>query len=110
MDFSVKLGLVLRGVTVFRAIKEEKYAARRAILPMLQAEEDERFVKEWQKYLEEEARIMKDVPGWKVGKSVYHSGKWIPPATGEMRPEVAGWNPSSTGKFNNLAALASQQL
>ncbi|GJW07982.1 hypothetical protein Tco_1570405 [Tanacetum coccineum] len=68
------------------AIKEEKYAARRAILPMLQAEEDERqvitspyllrydhfdpvtvmhgFVKEWQKYLEEEARIMKDVPGW----------------------------------------------
>lgn len=25
-----------------RAIKEEKYAARRAILPMLQAEEDER--------------------------------------------------------------------
>ncbi|GKE53769.1 NADH dehydrogenase [ubiquinone] 1 alpha subcomplex subunit 13-B, partial [Tanacetum coccineum] len=92
------------------AIKEEKYAARRAILPMLQAEEDERqvitspdllrydhfdpvtvmhgFVKEWQKYLEEEARIMKDVPGWKVGESVYHSGKWMPPATGEMRPEV----------------------
>lgn len=26
----------------FREIKEEKYAARRAILPMLQAEEDER--------------------------------------------------------------------
>lgn len=25
-----------------RALKEEKYAARRAILPMLQAEEDER--------------------------------------------------------------------
>ncbi|KAJ0568178.1 hypothetical protein HanIR_Chr06g0293221 [Helianthus annuus] len=70
------------------AIKEEKYAARRAILPMLQAEEDERFVKEWRKYLEEEARIMKDVPGWKVGESVYHSGRWMPPATGEMRPEV----------------------
>ncbi|GKF17278.1 NADH dehydrogenase [ubiquinone] 1 alpha subcomplex subunit 13-B, partial [Tanacetum coccineum] len=47
-----------------------------------------KFVKEWQKYLEEEARIMKDVPGWKVGESVYHSGKWMPPATGEMRPEV----------------------
>lgn len=26
-----------------RVIKEEKYAARRAILPMLQAEEDERL-------------------------------------------------------------------
>lgn len=47
-----------------------------------------RFVKEWKKYLEEEARIMKDVPGWKVGESVYHSGKWMPPATGELRPEV----------------------
>uniref|UniRef100_A0A3Q7I832 NADH dehydrogenase [ubiquinone] 1 alpha subcomplex subunit 13 n=1 Tax=Solanum lycopersicum TaxID=4081 RepID=A0A3Q7I832_SOLLC len=77
-----------------RVIKEEKYAARRAILPMLQAEEDERraslnlFVKEWKKYLEEEARIMKDVPGWKVGESVYNSGKWMPPATGELRPDV----------------------
>lgn len=47
-----------------------------------------RFVKEWRKYLEEEARIMKDVPGWKVGESVYHSGRWMPPATGELRPEV----------------------
>ncbi|KAE9450647.1 hypothetical protein C3L33_17463, partial [Rhododendron williamsianum] len=69
-------------------IKEEKYAARRAILPMLQAEEDERFVKEWKKYLEEEARIMKDVPGWKVGENVYNSGKWMPPATGELRPDI----------------------
>ncbi|KAJ7004688.1 hypothetical protein NC653_009512 [Populus alba x Populus x berolinensis] len=71
-----------------RALKEEKYAARRAILPLLQAEEDERFVKEWNKYLEYEAEVMKDVPGWKVGQSVYNSGKWMPPATGELRPEV----------------------
>nr|GEX31679.1 hypothetical protein [Tanacetum cinerariifolium] len=103
------------------AIKEEKYAARRAILPMLQAEEDERQVitspdllrfdhfdpvtvmhglpwvmicERWQKYLEEEARIMKDVPGWKVGESVYHSGKWMSPVTGEMRPDV--WIPTSS--------------
>lgn len=47
-----------------------------------------RFVKEWRKYLEEEARIMKDVPGWKVGESVYNSGRWMPPATGELRPDV----------------------
>ncbi|KAG6787945.1 hypothetical protein POTOM_003996 [Populus tomentosa] len=70
------------------ALKEEKYAARRAILPLLQAEEDERFVKEWKKYLEYEAEVMKDVPGWKVGESVYNSGRWMPPATGELRPEV----------------------
>ncbi|ERN18784.1 NADH dehydrogenase [ubiquinone] 1 alpha subcomplex subunit 13-B isoform X1 [Amborella trichopoda] len=77
-----------QGNKVRRAIKEEKYAARRAILPVLQAEEDERFVKEWKKVLEEEARIMKNVPGWKVGESVYNSGKWMPPATGELRPDV----------------------
>lgn len=46
-----------------------------------------RFVTNWKKALEEEARIMKDVPGWKVGENVYNSGKWMPPATGELRPD-----------------------
>ncbi|KAF6158832.1 hypothetical protein GIB67_012475 [Kingdonia uniflora] len=59
-----------KGNKIRRAIKEEKFAARRAIVPMLQAEEDERFVKEWKKALQEEARIMKNVLGWKVGESV----------------------------------------
>ncbi|CAL9189702.1 unnamed protein product [Musa hybrid cultivar] len=86
--FSWGMYQVGQGNRVRRSLKEEKYAARRAILPMLQAEEDERFVKEWNKYLEEEARIMKDVPGWKVGESVYNSGKWVPPSTGELRPDV----------------------
>ncbi|WZZ39750.1 hypothetical protein YC2023_036009 [Brassica napus] len=54
------------GFLPVRALKEEKYAARRAILPILQAEEDERFVSEWNKYLDYEADVMKDVPGWKV--------------------------------------------
>ncbi|KAI5649928.1 hypothetical protein M9H77_35933 [Catharanthus roseus] len=86
--FSYGMYQVGQGNKIRRALKEEKYAARRAILPILQAEEDERFVKEWRKYLEEEARIMKDVPGWKVGESVYNSGRWMPPATGELRPDV----------------------
>jgi hypothetical protein len=47
-----------------------------------------RFVKEWHKYLEYEADIMKDVPGWKVGESVYNSGRWVPPSSGELRPDV----------------------
>ncbi|XP_004299211.1 PREDICTED: NADH dehydrogenase [ubiquinone] 1 alpha subcomplex subunit 13-A-like isoform 2 [Fragaria vesca subsp. vesca] len=47
-----------------------------------------RFVKEWKKYLDYEAEVMKDVPNWKVGESVYNSGRWMPPATGELRPEV----------------------
>jgi hypothetical protein len=69
------------------ALKEEKIAARTALVPVLQAEEDERFVKEWTKSLMWEEIIMKDVPGWKVGQSVYNSGKWMPPATGELRRE-----------------------
>jgi NADH dehydrogenase (ubiquinone) 1 alpha subcomplex subunit 13 len=31
---------------------------------------------------------MKDVPGWKVGESVYNSGRWVPPSSGELRPDV----------------------
>ncbi|KAJ7004682.1 hypothetical protein NC653_009507 [Populus alba x Populus x berolinensis] len=86
--YVINCRFVLKSFAFCRALKEEKYAARRAILPLLQAEEDERFVKEWNKYLEYEAEVMKDVPGWKVGQSVYNSGKWMPPATGELRPEV----------------------
>ncbi len=28
---------------------------------------------------EEEAQIMKDVPGWTPGESVYNTEKWLPP-------------------------------
>ncbi|KAM0985656.1 hypothetical protein ACFX13_013118 [Malus domestica] len=87
--FSWGMYQVGKGNKIRRALKEEKYAARRAILPVLQAEEDERYVKEWKKYLEYEAEVMKDVPNWKVGESVYNSGKWMPPATGELRPETS---------------------
>ncbi|KAK1266526.1 NADH dehydrogenase [ubiquinone] 1 alpha subcomplex subunit 13-A [Acorus gramineus] len=86
--FSYGMYQVGKGNKIRRALKEEKYAARRAILPILQAEEDKRFVEQYKKYLDEEARIMKDVPGWKIGESVYHSKRWTPPATGELRPDV----------------------
>ncbi|KAJ7955527.1 NADH dehydrogenase [ubiquinone] 1 alpha subcomplex subunit 13-B [Quillaja saponaria] len=82
------LHLVLSLGACTRALKEEKYAARRAILPVIQAEEDERFVKEWKQYLQYEAEVMQYVPGWKVGESVYNSGRWVPPSSGELRPEV----------------------
>ncbi|PNY00821.1 NADH dehydrogenase [Trifolium pratense] len=87
-DFTVRPSCLVIGFLGWVALKEEKYAARRAILPVLQAEEDERFVKEWHKYLEYEADVMKDVPGWKVGESVYNSGRWVPPSSGELRPDV----------------------
>lgn len=63
-----------------RALKEEKKAARMAVVPALQAEEDRRYLEKETKRLEEEAKLMKDVPGWKVGRGVYETGKWMPPA------------------------------
>jgi len=70
-----------------RALKAEKIAARQAILPLIQAEEDARFVREKKKFIEEEAKIMANVPGWKVGENVYNSGRWMPPSTGKIRAE-----------------------
>ena len=43
-----------------------------------------RFVREKEKLLEEEAQVMANVVGWKVGENVYNSGRWMPPATGKL--------------------------
>eukprot|EP00879_Flechtneria_rotunda_P001572 GHRR01001731.1.p2 GENE.GHRR01001731.1~~GHRR01001731.1.p2 ORF type:complete len:146 (+),score=39.27 GHRR01001731.1:251-688(+) len=61
---------------------------RAPILPVLQAEEDIRYVEAIKKALEEEARIMKNVPGWKVGETRSATGRWIPPPApfGIMNP------------------------
>jgi uncharacterized membrane protein len=40
--YVINCRFVLKSFAFCRALKEEKYAARRAILPLLQAEEDER--------------------------------------------------------------------
>ncbi|KAG2464430.1 NDUAD dehydrogenase, partial [Polypterus senegalus] len=34
--------------------------------------------------LEEEANIMKDVPNWKVGENVFHTGRWVTPLNDEL--------------------------
>lgn len=52
---------------------------RAPLLPVLQAEEDIRWVARQKVLQEEEARIMKNVPGWKVGESNSATGRWIPP-------------------------------
>ena len=67
-----------------RALKQEKLTARQTLLPVLQAEEDRRYVLSRAKELEEEERLMKNVPGWKVGESVYSGGRWMPPAIATM--------------------------
>ena len=54
--------------------------ARAALIRLLQAEEDARYVAARRQEIANEAEIMKNVPGWEAGKSVYHSGKWMPAA------------------------------
>ena len=60
---------------------EERLQCRRNLVSMLQAEEDRRYVSAKKVAVEREAEIMKDVPGWKAGESVYNNGRWMPPAT-----------------------------
>jgi len=65
--------------------KREKLQARMNIMPVLQAEEDLRFVAAQKKAWDLEAKIMKDVPNWKVGERPYKT-RWMPPNTGIIKP------------------------
>jgi len=61
--------------------KHENATKRRAfvqIVPLLLAEKDRIDMRLWQFQLDEEALIMKDVPGWTVGEGVYRT-RWVPP-------------------------------
>lgn len=71
--------LVGQGNLERRADAEEARTARTNILACLQAEEDRRYVQQYAAQRAEEEEVMKNVPGWKVGESVYNSGKWMPP-------------------------------
>lgn len=65
--------------------KKEKLRARMDIMPILQAEEDIRFVEAQKKAWKVEANVMKDVPNWKVGERPYKT-RWMPPNTGIIKP------------------------
>lgn len=53
-------------------------------MPLLQAEKDRRVLQLLRENLEEEAVIMKEVPDWKVGESVFHTTRWVSPMVGEL--------------------------
>lgn len=67
-----------------RRLQIEDLEARIALMPLLQAERDRRVLRMLRENLEEEAIIMKDVPGWKVGESVFHTTRWVTPDIGEL--------------------------
>ncbi|XP_063063192.1 NADH dehydrogenase [ubiquinone] 1 alpha subcomplex subunit 13 [Engraulis encrasicolus] len=67
-----------------RRLLIEDLETRIALLPLLQAESDRRSLRVMRENLEEEAVIMKDVPGWKVGESVFHTERWVSPTNEEL--------------------------
>eukprot|EP00118_Oscarella_pearsei_P025593 m.308433 g.308433 ORF g.308433 m.308433 type:complete len:131 (+) comp43982_c0_seq1:16-408(+) len=68
-----------------RLLQREKLQARIALLPLLQAEQDRKVLRALKANEEAEAEIMKDVKDWKVGESVYHTKKWVPPHPSQLR-------------------------
>eukprot|EP00899_Mesostigma_viride_P005524 jgi/Mesvir1/14973/Mv14636-RA.1 len=67
-----------QGNKLRRAYKRERFEARAALMPFLEAEEDQRYIK-WKEHQDKvEGMIMANVPGWKVGESVYNT-RWMPP-------------------------------
>ncbi|XP_061835764.1 NADH dehydrogenase [ubiquinone] 1 alpha subcomplex subunit 13 [Nerophis lumbriciformis] len=62
----------------------EDLEARIAMMPLIYAEQDRRTLRMMRQNLEEEAVLMKDVPGWKVGESVYHTDRWVTPLSEEL--------------------------
>ncbi|XP_008567965.1 PREDICTED: NADH dehydrogenase [ubiquinone] 1 alpha subcomplex subunit 13 isoform X2 [Galeopterus variegatus] len=51
---------------------------------MMKWNRERRILRLLRENLEEEAIIMKDVPDWKVGESVFHTTRWVPPLIGEL--------------------------
>uniref|UniRef100_A0A8C0CAV8 NADH dehydrogenase [ubiquinone] 1 alpha subcomplex subunit 13 n=3 Tax=Balaenoptera TaxID=9766 RepID=A0A8C0CAV8_BALMU len=89
--FAVGIGTLLFGYWSMmkwnrerRRLQIEDFEARIALMPLLQAEKDRRVLQMLRENLEEEAIIMKDVPDWKVGESVFHTTRWVTPTMGEL--------------------------
>uniref|UniRef100_A0AAF6YRY8 NADH dehydrogenase [ubiquinone] 1 alpha subcomplex subunit 13 n=1 Tax=Bos taurus TaxID=9913 RepID=A0AAF6YRY8_BOVIN len=89
--FAVGIGALLFGYWSMmkwnrerRRLQIEDFEARIALMPLLQAEKDRRVLQMLRENLEEEATVMKDVPGWKVGESVFHTTRWVTPMMGEL--------------------------
>lgn len=65
-----------------RALKNEHKEVRLAIMPLLQAEEDERYVKNKAVHQKWEEGTMKDVPGWNPDPNVYKTRSFMQPFGG----------------------------
>ncbi|CAO1624915.1 unnamed protein product [Parajaminaea phylloscopi] len=69
---------VVAGNIEQRELKREKAWSRINLVPMILAEADRDAYRREQANLRREQEIMKDVPGWEAGKSVYNSKRYTP--------------------------------
>ncbi|XP_063003213.1 NADH dehydrogenase [ubiquinone] 1 alpha subcomplex subunit 13 [Elgaria multicarinata webbii] len=67
-----------------RRLSIEDLETRVALFPLLMAEDDRRTLRILRQNLDEEAKIMKDVPGWQVGESRFHTTRWVTPTQDEL--------------------------
>nr|XP_054756156.1 NADH dehydrogenase [ubiquinone] 1 alpha subcomplex subunit 13-like [Lytechinus pictus] len=58
---------------------QEDRESKIAILPLIWAEKDREMLLRLQYNREQEAEIMKDVPGWTIGEGVFNSKRWYEP-------------------------------
>lgn len=57
---------------------------RYALAPLLQSEADREYLMRQKKLQDREAKIMEQVPGWKVGQSQYYGQRWTPAHIADM--------------------------
>ncbi|EPQ28255.1 uncharacterized protein PFL1_04082 [Pseudozyma flocculosa PF-1] len=62
-----------------RELKRERAWSRIHLIPMLMAEADRDAYRREQAQLAREKEIMKDVPDWEAGKSVYNTKRYTAP-------------------------------
>ncbi|GAC74619.1 NADH:ubiquinone oxidoreductase, B16.6 subunit [Moesziomyces antarcticus T-34] len=62
-----------------RELKRERAWSRIHLIPLLMAESDRDAFRRSEAQLAREKEIMKDVPGWEAGKSVYNTKRYTPP-------------------------------
>nr|XP_058925432.1 NADH dehydrogenase [ubiquinone] 1 alpha subcomplex subunit 13-like [Kogia breviceps] len=67
-----------------RRLQIHEFKARVALMPLLQAEKDQRLLQMFRENLEEEAIIVKGVPDGKVVESVFHTKCWVTPMLGKL--------------------------
>jgi NADH dehydrogenase (ubiquinone) 1 alpha subcomplex subunit 13 len=70
----------MEGIKERRELEREKLWGRIHLVPLLQAETDRDTYRRHRLLDADEAEIMKDVEGWKVGESVYHTDRYVPRA------------------------------